>query len=72
MTKTKKIGCDFGTTDYSTKSPTIKICGSKPAVFIRSKKLNQEVAVCKRCFALIEHNDYEFKENFQDNPKAEY
>lgn len=77
MTKTKKIGCELGTVEQQPvtaiiRAPRIKICNKKPAIFVRSKILGFEVAVCKRCFAFIEPASYEFKENFEDNPKAEY
>lgn len=77
MTKIKKIGCELGTVEQQPArtvilAPRVNICGKKPAVFIRSKQLGFEIAVCKKCFAFIEHANYEFKENFEDNPKAEY
>lgn len=71
--KMTQLGCDFSSgIRRNSPSPTISICKAKPAVFIRSKRLNQEVAVCKKCFAFLDSTNYEFKENFQDNPKAEY
>jgi hypothetical protein len=75
--KIKKIGCELGTIEQQPataviRAPRIKMCAQKPAIFVRSKRLGSEVAVCKKCFAFLDSTNYEFKENFEDNPKAEY